>query len=107
MITRLVEVRTKGGKAQEFSRTVGEIIVPLLKNQPGFVDLVTLMSTTDPDRIVALSFWQSEPDAERYNREGFSTVVYILKPLLESAPRAETFKVCTSTVYRIAEKKTA
>src|SRR6266705_3484707 len=65
MFTRVVEIRTKAGKARDFSTTLNEKVLPLLRKQPGFIDEITLVSRAQPERILALSFWTNEQDAER------------------------------------------
>jgi quinol monooxygenase YgiN len=107
MFTRIVEIRTKQGKAKEVSQTVNEKILPLLKKQTGFLDEITLISNTDPDRILALSFWKSESDAENYNREQYSNVQQIISQYLDTPPKVQTFEVDTSTVHNIAKGKAA
>jgi quinol monooxygenase YgiN len=107
MFTRVVEIRTKLGKTRDLSTTLNEKVLPILIKQPGFVDEITLVSNTDPDRMLALSFWKLEADAERYHKEQFQTVSDILNPLLESPPKVQTFNVDTSTTHHIAMGKAA
>ncbi len=107
MFTRIVEINTKAGKAKELSNTVTDKVLPILRNQPGFVDEITLVSTDDPNRIVALSFWKSKEDAERYNREQFNNIKDIIKPLAERDPVVRTYDVETSTTHHIAKGKAA
>jgi heme-degrading monooxygenase HmoA len=107
MFTRVVEIHTKTGKAKEFSTTLKEKVLPILKKQSGFVDEITLISNTEPERILALSFWDSEKDAERYNKDQFPKVNEILNSILESAPKVETFTVDTSTTHKITKGKAA
>jgi len=107
MFTRVVHVQTKTGKARELSNTLNEKVVPLLRKQTGFVDEITLVSNTNPDEVLALSFWESEDNAQRYQREQFSTVTEILKPYIQSDPKIDTFHVDNSTVHRITKGKAA
>jgi len=65
MFTRVVEVTTKPGKARELSHTITDKALTILKNQPGFVDEVVLISNENPDHILALSFWKTREDAEK------------------------------------------
>ena len=104
MFTRVVHVHTKAGKARELNNTLNEKVLPILKKQPGFVDEITLISNNDPDRILALSFWQSEENAQRYNREQFPQINEIVKPFLQSDPQVETFNVGVSTTEKIKGK---
>jgi hypothetical protein len=38
--------------------------VPILKKLRGFVDEIVLVSSSDPNRVLALSFWNKKEDAE-------------------------------------------
>jgi heme-degrading monooxygenase HmoA len=107
MFTRIVEIRTKTGKARDFNATLNEKVLPILRKQPGFVDEITLVSTHEPDRVLALSFWDSEEQAERYNREQFPKIQEIVQALLETAPKVQTFNVDTSTTHKIVKGKAA
>jgi len=107
MFTRVVEINAKSGKASELAATIHEKVLPILKKQTGFVDEAVLISDTEPNRIIGLSFWNSKQDAERYHREGYPKVNEILSPLLEGSPVIRTFNVHTSTTHRIAAGKAA
>ena len=87
MFTRVVELVSKQGKARELSSTINDKIVPILKKQPGFVDEILLVSDADSNRVLALSFWKSREDAERYQREQYNSVRETLQPLLQADPR--------------------
>ena len=107
MFTRIVELTSKPGKAKELSKTITEKVLPILKKQTGFVDETVLVSDTESTRVLALSFWNSKEDAERYHREQYPKIQEILKPLLETEPAIRTFDVHTSTTHRIAPGKKA
>jgi quinol monooxygenase YgiN len=82
-------------------------VLPILQQQPGFVDMIGLVDEHDPERLVALSFWKTKEDAERYHREHFSHISELLKPVLSSTPNVQTYNVETSTTHRIAAGKAA
>jgi heme-degrading monooxygenase HmoA len=107
MFTRVVEIQTKAGKARDFSTTLHDKVLPILQKQPGFTDEITLVSSTEPDHILALSFWKTEADAERYNKEQFPKLSEMLMPILEAAPTVQTFNVDTSTTHKIVKGKAA
>src|SRR5215475_13889743 len=107
MFTRVVEINAKSGKASELAATILEKVLPILKKQTGFVDEAVLISDTDPNRIIGLSFWNIKHHAERYPLEGYPKFNEILSPLLEGSPVIRTFNVHTSTTHRIAAGKAA
>jgi heme-degrading monooxygenase HmoA len=107
MFTRVVEITAKPGKAREFVRTLNDKVLVVLRNQPGFLDEMTLISDQKPDRVLALSFWKSKEDAEKYHQEGFPKVNEIIRGLIEGIPRVETFDLEQSTVYKIEAGKAA
>ena len=107
MFSRVVAVKTKPGKARELAKTIHDKIFPILENQPGFVDEILLLSDTEPDQILALSFWKSPQDAERYTHEQYPRINDLISRLVESAPVSRTFNVDTSTSHNIAAVKAA
>jgi len=60
-----------------------------------------------PNRVLAISFWHSREDAERYAREQFPAIQQLLHPYLETEPVIRTFDVDTSTTHRITAGKAA
>ncbi len=107
MFTRVVEITTKTGKAKDLCGTIQEKVLPILKSQPGFVDEVVLVSETEPDQILALSFWKSRADAERYHREQFTRITDLIRPVTDREPVVRTFNLESSTVHKIAAGKAA
>ena len=63
MFTRAVELISKSGKSKELSKTINDTVLPILRKQQGFMDEMVLVSNTEPDRILALSFWKTQEDA--------------------------------------------
>jgi len=107
MYTRVVELITKAGKARELSNIINDKALPILRKQAGFVDETGLVSDTEPNRILALSLWNSREDAERYHREQYPAIHDLLRSLLEAEPVIRTFDVHTSTTHRITAGKAA
>ena len=107
MFTRVVEVTSKTGKARDLTRTVNEKVLSILKNQPGFLDEIALVSDEDPNRVLALSFWKSKEHADAYQREQFNRVKDVISNLIEGVPQVRTFEVETSTLHKIAAGRAA
>jgi heme-degrading monooxygenase HmoA len=107
MFTRVVEIASKPGKAAELTKAVEEKVIPFLKTQPGFLDEITMFSDMNPNLMLAISFWKTKDDAERYHQEQYKLVTQALDTVLESAPTIHTFFVANSTLHNIASTKAA
>ena len=107
MFARVVECQSKVGRSEQVGSKLKNDVLPILQKQPGFVDFLTLSDKTNPERVVCLSFWTSREDAEEYHRQHYDTITELLKPILESPPRLETFAVNASTAHRIAVDRAA
>ena len=106
MFTRVVEMTSKSGKAQDLANTINEKAVPILRKQRGFVDEIVLVSSGDP-RVLALSFWDNKGDADEYQREQYQKIHDIVRHLLETEPEIRTFDVHTSTAHKVTGKQAA
>ena len=107
MFTRVVEITSKAGKARDLARTVSDKVLTILKNQPGFMDEITLISDEDPNRILAISFWKSKEHANAYHRDQFNRVTETISNVIEGTLKVRTFEVETSTVHKIPAGKAA
>ena len=107
MFTRIVECQAKKGKSEVLAKKVRNEVLPTLQKQPGFIDLVALRDSKNHDRIVCLSFWNSQESAEQFQREQYDTVVQMLSSELETSPTMETLRVEISTAHRIASSRAA
>jgi quinol monooxygenase YgiN len=107
MFTRIVEISTKPGKSLEVANTLNEKVLPILRQQVGFLDETVLTSDLEPNRVLALSFWKTKEDAERYQREHYAKVIEILSKFIESPPSVRKFNVHTSTPHKIVAGKAA
>jgi heme-degrading monooxygenase HmoA len=107
MFTRVVEITTKSGRAVNVANTVHEKVLPILRQQTGFLDETVLTSDTESNRLLAISFWKTREDAERYHRDNYPRIKELLSSELESTPVIRTFNVHTSTAHKVASGKAA
>ncbi|SRR5579862_1937130 len=84
MFARVVEFVPKFEKKDEFVTTVKKEILPLLKKQPGFLELLPLFPEIKNERLFNITLWMEKKDLERYERETFPKVEQILQPYLTS-----------------------
>ena len=104
MFTRIVECYVKPEKIGEFNEAMQGRVLPILQGQAGFVDLIALSSEDEPERMVAISIWNSKDDAERYHRAHYQEILGSIRPLLQDEPSVEFYNVEASTAARILGK---
>jgi heme-degrading monooxygenase HmoA len=102
MFSRIVEINAKTGKGKELARALNDKVLELLRNQPGFVDLITLQANDNPDRVIGMSFWKTQEDAMNYNTQGFPRVTDLIRNVIEGTPQVRTFDIVASTAHNIA-----
>jgi heme-degrading monooxygenase HmoA len=71
------------------------------------VDETVLVSDPEPNRVLAISFWNTREDAERYQEEQYPAVHDMVRHLLETEPVVRTFNVDSSTTHKISHEKAA
>lgn len=103
MFARNVSLRLKPNSLTEFTRTMNEQIIPLLRKQKGFQDEITF-STPDGTNVTAISLWDSQENADAYgaNANGYQGVLNALEKVLDGTPRVRTSNVTNSTFQKSA-----
>lgn len=102
MFSRIVEINAKAGKGKELARALNDKVLELLRDQPGFVDLITLQANDNPDHVIGMSFWKTQEDAMNYNAQGFPRVTDLIRNVIEGTPQVRTFNIVASTAHNIA-----
>ncbi len=70
MYTRNVSLKLKANSALEFTRTLENEVIPVMRKQKGFRDEITLVAP-ERNEAVAISFWDRKEDAEAYQYQGY------------------------------------
>ena len=105
MYARAVLMQLKPNKMAEFTQTLEEKILPLLRKQKGFQDELAFIGT-DGKTAFGVSLWDKTESAETYGRETFPAVMKMLSELVEGTPKVETYEITNSTFHKIAAKAT-
>lgn len=101
MFVRKVSVRLKPDSLREFASLMECEILPWLRKQEGFLDLITLVSP-DAIEVATLSFWDHETNAHAFDASGYPAALTILQELLDGIPYVKTFDVVGSTLPQFA-----
>jgi hypothetical protein len=96
MFARKVSVRLKPDSLSLFAGLMECKILPWLRQQKGFLDLI-ILALPDASEVATISFWDQEGHAQAYNATGYPEVVQILEELLDGIPYVKTFEVVSST----------
>jgi quinol monooxygenase YgiN len=97
----MVQVTTKPGQLQEFIRMMAERNLPILKQQPGFVDAMVITSDTERNQLLGIAIWKTKKDAAKYADGQGRQVLEAMRPLLQQVPTIRTFNLEASTGYNI------
>jgi hypothetical protein len=96
MFARKVSVLLKPDSLRLFASLMESKILPWLRQQKGFLDLI-ILALPDGCEVATISFWDHEVNAQAYNATGYPEVVQILEELLDGIPYVKTFEVVSST----------
>ena len=96
MFARIVEFIPKLEKKEELVKVIRNEILPILKKQAGFMELLPFFPETKNEKVVAISLWTEKRNAERYEREVFPRVEELLKPYLTTPITYKAYNVETT-----------
>ena len=99
MFARKVAARLKPNSLTEFTNIIEREILPWLRTQEGFLDLITL-AVPDGSQVTTISFWDQKRNAQAYHSSGYPEVLKILGKLLDGTPYVKTFDVVSSTLHK-------
>ena len=106
MFARSVSLRLKPNNVAEFTRTLENEIIPLLRKQKGFEGEVTLVAPGGLEAI-GISFWDQKENAEAYSRTTYPEVLKALANVVDGTPHVQTYEVSNSTLNKSAARATA
>jgi len=98
MFARNVSFRLKSNTHSDYTRTLENEILPLLRKQAGFQEEITLSNPGSQD-AVAISLWDSKAHADAYNTNLYPEVLRTFAKMIDGTPRVQTFESVTSTYH--------
>lgn len=103
MFARILDFEVKMEKKDEFIKVVKNEVLPILKKQNGFLDILPLFPETLRDKVYTISLWGTKTEADRYEREVYPRIHGILNPYLTTPVMVKTFTVETSLCEHFVE----
>jgi heme-degrading monooxygenase HmoA len=96
MFARILEFVPKMEKKEELIRTVKKEVLPILKKQTGFLEILPFFPEIKNEKVVTISLWNERKDFERYEREWFPKVEEMLRPYLTTPTTWKLYTVETT-----------
>jgi len=106
MFARNVSMRLKPNSVAEFTKTLENEVIPLLRKQKGFQDEITFVVPGGTE-AVGVSLWDQKENAEAYDRGTYPQVLNALSKVIDGTPRVQGYEVCNSTFHKIAARVAA
>jgi hypothetical protein len=107
MFSRHVSMHLKPNTRAEFTQTIKNEILPLLRKQHGFQDEIVFVDPISGTAGVAISLWDKKEDAEAYLRGSYSEVLKALAKVVDGTPEVRNFEVAHSTLQKTAARVAA
>ncbi len=106
MFARNVTTHLKPNSVVEFTQTLENQIIPLLRKQKGFQDEITFVNSERMEAI-GISLWDNKENADAYNRGTYPGVLKSLVNVVEGTPQVKSYEVSNSTFHKIAARPVA
>jgi quinol monooxygenase YgiN len=92
MFARILEFVPKMERKEEFFKVMKDEVLPILKKQPGFLEVLPFVPELKDEKMITISLWMEKHYMERYEHDWFPKVHEMVKPYLKTPI---TFKVYT------------
>jgi hypothetical protein len=107
MFARILEFGPLMEKKDEFIRVVKKDILPILKKQDGFLEILPLVPESKNEKLLAVTLWADKKDLERDEKEWYPKVEQILKPYLTHPTVRKIYALETTVCERFQATLTA
>ena len=96
MFARILEFVPLMEKKDEFIRVVKKEVLPILKNQEGFLEILPLVPEIKTEKVLAVTLWTDKREFERDEKEWYPRLEQILKPYLTNPSVRKTYTLETT-----------
>lgn len=107
MFARILEFTPKQENRDEIVKVIRKEVLPVLKSQPGFLEILPFVPETRTEKLVTVTLWAEKRDALRYEREIYPKVEGILNPYLATTVICKQYHVETSVCKHFAAALTS
>ena len=82
MFARILEFVPKMEKKEEFIHVVKNEVMPILKKQPGFLEILPFVPEIKTEKVLTVTLWNDKKDFIRYEKDWFPKVENMVRPYL-------------------------
>lgn len=101
MYARRISMRLKPNSVAQFTKTEEKEVIPAIKKQQGFRDLIAFVSPSGTEAFV-ITLWEGRESADAYGRETYPRLIKSLENVVEGTPVLDGYDVSNSTYHKIA-----
>ena len=109
MFARILEFVPKTEKMEnkeEFVRVIKNQVLPILKKQTGFLEILPFFPENPAEKVRIVSLWTAKKDFERYEKEWYPKVEAIVNPYF-GKPTTSQYYTLETTLCEHFEKAVA
>ena len=103
MFARIVEFIPKAEAKEDFVKKVRNEVLPILKKQTGFLEILPLFPENKAEKVITITLWMEKRDAECYEREVYPKVEAIVKQYLTTPVTFKHYSVETTLCEHFVE----
>ncbi|MGA7382408.1 MAG: hypothetical protein WBX03_16280 [Terriglobales bacterium] len=108
MFARILDFEVKTEKKEEFVKTMKNQVLPILKKQTGFLEILPFFpEKMREERVFTISLWATKQDADRYEREFYPKINDIVKPFLTTPVNVNNYNLETTLCQHFVETMVA
>jgi quinol monooxygenase YgiN len=107
MFARIAKFIPKSEMKEEFVNVVRKEVLPILKQQQGFVEFLPLVPENKMEKWITVTLWAEKHDAQRYEREVYPTVETIIRRYLATTVDHTHYNVEPSLCQHFVEALTS
>lgn len=108
MFARIIHCEVKPEKKDEFVRVIKNQVLPILKKQVGFLEVLPFFPEKAREgKLVNISLWTTKADAERYEREAYPKVNELLKTYVAGPVEVHPYNLETTICEHFVASMTA
>jgi len=107
MFARIGEFIPKPDKKEELVKAIRNEVLPLMKKQPGFLEILPLFPENKTEKMIVISLWTDKRSAERYEKELYPKVEGFLEPFITATVNFKHYNLETTLCQHFVGALTA